>query len=85
MRHHSWIAGHNQTRYIYLDTSKCRACWKCIESCPEGVIGKIDLPFHKHVRISQPDQCKGCLKCVNVCPEEAIISLNPRQASEANL
>jgi len=62
-----------ETAFIRLYTRKCRSCWKCIESCPAGVIGKVNLPFHKHPRIRHPDLCKGCQKCVKICPEKAII------------
>jgi ferredoxin len=66
------IARSHQTDFIYLDTGKCRACWKCTESCPSGVIGKVNLPFHKHARIDRPGECTGCRKCLNICPEKAI-------------
>jgi uncharacterized Fe-S center protein len=48
------IVRHHHTDFIYLDTGKCRACWECIGSCPNGVIGKVNLPFHKHTRIDRP-------------------------------
>ncbi|BAZ98005.1 MULTISPECIES: DUF362 domain-containing protein [Dehalococcoides] len=63
---------HHSTKYISLDTRLCQACWKCVETCPNGVLDKVNLPFHKHARISWPDNCKGCQKCVRVCPEKAI-------------
>ncbi|MBN1191284.1 MAG: ferredoxin family protein [Dehalococcoidales bacterium] len=66
---------HNETKYIRVDRSKCQACWECVESCPNDVIGKISLPFHKHVHINNPDLCKGCLKCVKACLQKAIIPL----------
>ena len=69
---------HGFTAHIYLDVHKCRACWKCVEACPRGVIGKLDLPIHKHARISSPGECKGCLKCVKACPEQAILALRSR-------
>ncbi|HEY4786164.1 MAG TPA: ferredoxin family protein [Bacteroidales bacterium] len=58
---------HIRTDYVQLDTGKCKACWKCIEACPNGVIGKIDLPWHKHALITASDHCTGCFSCVNVC------------------
>jgi NAD-dependent dihydropyrimidine dehydrogenase PreA subunit len=61
------------TKYITLNTRKCKACWECVESCPNNVIGRINLPFHKHARISEPENCKGCLRCVEVCLQQAII------------
>ena len=66
------MSRHNTTEFIYLNGRLCEACWKCIETCPNGVIGKINMPFHKHVRIGNPDRCKGCQECVNVCQQHAI-------------
>jgi ferredoxin len=63
---------HNKTKYIYINTRLCKACWECIESCPNGVIGKVNLPFHKHARIDNAEECKGCLCCVEVCHQQAI-------------
>lgn len=62
---------HAQTPYINLDTRKCTACWKCLEMCSQNVIGKINLPWHKHVRIVNGSNCTGCLRCVNVCEYNA--------------
>ncbi|MBW8327509.1 MAG: hypothetical protein K0M50_22280 [Prolixibacteraceae bacterium] len=56
-----------QTAFVSLNTQKCQACWKCIAACPEQVIGKVDLPWHKHALINQSNRCSGCLKCVKVC------------------
>jgi 2-oxoglutarate ferredoxin oxidoreductase subunit delta len=61
-----------RTKYIQLDTRKCKACWKCLDSCPNNVIGRINLPFHKHARIINSINCKGCLKCLNVCESNAL-------------
>ena len=58
---------HTKTPFIQLDTRKCKACWKCLEDCPNRVINKVDLPWHKHALIVEPDKCTGCLKCINVC------------------
>ncbi len=65
---------HNQTKYIYINTRLCKACWECIELCPNGVIGKVNLPFHKHARIDNAGRCRGCGKCVTACQQQAIIS-----------
>jgi NAD-dependent dihydropyrimidine dehydrogenase PreA subunit len=66
---------HNQTKFIRLDSHLCEACWKCIDACSNGVIGKIDMLFglHKHAQIKQPDLCKGCKKCVQTCSTNALV------------
>jgi len=38
-----------------------------MKNCPNQVINKIDLPWHKHALIVKPDACIGCLNCVNIC------------------
>ncbi len=60
-----------RTPYVQLDKQKCKACWICIENCPNQVINKVDLPWHKHALIVKPDACTGCLNCVNVCQHGA--------------
>jgi Fe-S-cluster-containing hydrogenase component 2 len=61
-----------QTKYIRLSPHACRACWECIKVCPEGVLVKIDLPFHAHVHIRNAEACRGCKKCVRVCEYDAL-------------
>ncbi len=63
---------HKQTQFIQLNTIKCKACWKCTEKCPAKVFRKIDLPWHKHVVISNGEECTGCLKCVKACEYNAL-------------
>jgi len=72
MRHHNPIFNQDETAFINLDTRLCQACWKCMAACQHRVLGKIDLPFHKHVRIARAAKCKGCKKCVQACHERAI-------------
>ena len=71
---HLRFAHHTETLYIRLDTSRCRACWECVQACPQGVIGKVDLRFHRHARIDGTENCKGCLLCVDACSQQAILS-----------
>jgi 2-oxoglutarate ferredoxin oxidoreductase subunit delta len=56
---------HRETSYIRLNTHQCKACWDCVTACPQNVLGKVDLPFHKHARVDQAEKCKGCLCCIN--------------------
>lgn len=62
---------HTLTPFVQLNTSKCKACWKCLHHCPHLVIDKVDLPWHKHALITNPDACSGCLKCVRICEHSA--------------
>ena len=63
------------TYYITIDTKFCEACWKCIDVCKNEVLGNIDIFFHKHVKIKQPDKCTGCAKCIKICEHGAIANL----------
>jgi len=60
---------------IDIDTKKCKACWKCVDVCPNKVIGKINLLWHKHAKIVNSDYCIECLQCVKVCEFNAVINL----------
>jgi ferredoxin len=66
-----WV-GYNKTRFVWVNSKTCNACWKCIEICKHGVLGKVDFFFHKHAQIEYPDKCTGCLKCVRECSTLAI-------------
>jgi len=62
------------TDHIIVNTRLCQACWECVSVCSMGVIGKINYPFHKHIRIVNASNCVGCLACVRKCTEGAIMS-----------
>ena len=64
-----------QTEHIQLDPNLCQACWECVNNCPKQVLGKIDLPIHKHAKIVNPDDCIGCRKCVKSCQYGAITAI----------
>lgn len=61
-----------RTNFIEFNSGKCEACWECITACSSGVLGKINLFFHKHAHIINGDACKGCLKCVKICAHGAL-------------
>lgn len=65
---------HKETPYIRVNTSRCKACWNCVNACPQGVLGKVDIPFHHHVRIVQAEKCTGCLLCFDACLHQAILA-----------
>jgi NAD-dependent dihydropyrimidine dehydrogenase PreA subunit len=67
---------HNASRYVFIVREKCRGCWKCLDVCRQGVIGRINLLFHKHALIVSPDLCRGCCLCVKVCSFQAIVSIS---------
>ena len=68
-----------KTAFILLDTKKCTACWKCLQICTNDVIGRINLPWHKHVKLVNKKYCTGCLRCVKVCNSGALKKISHRK------
>jgi NAD-dependent dihydropyrimidine dehydrogenase PreA subunit len=73
MKKRGHLHRHLNTKYIELNTRRCQACWKCVEACPNHVLGKAILFRHRHAHVDDADACKGCKKCVRVCENGAII------------
>jgi polyferredoxin len=49
------------------------------------VIGRINLPWHKHSLFVKSYECKGCLKCINVCEPGALIkNTNNKQVKNSS-
>ena len=65
-----------KTAHIQLDPHRCQACWECVNACPKQVLGKVDLPIHKHAKVVNPDECIGCKKCVKTCQHGAIEAID---------
>ena len=63
---------HLRTRFIQIESRRCHACWKCVETCPNDVLGKVSFFKHRHARVDHPEACKGCKRCVSACPNSAI-------------
>lgn len=67
---------HTNNKFVILDKKKCEACWKCVDVCANNVIGRINLPWHKHIRFINGCACTGCIKCVKICKTGAISKVN---------
>jgi Fe-S-cluster-containing hydrogenase component 2 len=63
------------TKYVRVDTGRCTGCWKCLDECTQGALGSLNLWFHKHVVIRDPEKCRGCKRCIAVCPNGAFEEL----------
>ena len=63
---------YDSTEYIHINSRLSNACWECIDACPNGIIGRVNIPFHKHARIDNAEACDGCLMCVEICVQNAI-------------
>lgn len=75
--------GRKTTKYIIADTSKCEACWKCIEECEYDVLGNVNFWFHKHIFFKKADECRGCRKCVTICPNDVFAPIAQKKRSSA--
>jgi uncharacterized Fe-S center protein len=82
MRQRSFKSESKSTSFVGLYTKKCEACWKCINVCAKNVIGRINLPWHKHVKFINSPECVGCMKCVKVCTADAIVKLSKSNSDE---
>ena len=71
------------TKFIIADTSRCEACWKCIDECDFNVLRKLNILIHKHVIVKNAEACRGCLKCVAVCPNGALQPLSTATPSRS--
>ena len=74
MKFHLPFPRYTETHYIRLDTSRCQACWACVQVCPRRVLGKVDFRFHRHAHIDQAKNCRGCLRCLKACSNQAILA-----------
>jgi NAD-dependent dihydropyrimidine dehydrogenase PreA subunit len=62
----------SKTQFIQFNSKNCHACWKCIDNCPNYVLGKINILGHRHARIENPGDCTGCFTCVDMCEFNAL-------------
>ncbi|HEY3283933.1 MAG TPA: DUF4405 domain-containing protein [Armatimonadota bacterium] len=69
---HNPLARHTDTPYVHLRTRACQACWNCVAACPSRVVGRVNLPIHKHAHLSRSSDCRGCGRCVSACPTGAL-------------
>lgn len=58
--------------FIALDHSRCNACWCCVAVCPEAVLGKVEVLWHKHAAVDSGERCRGCGRCVKACKSGAL-------------
>ncbi|MCP4180055.1 MAG: 4Fe-4S dicluster domain-containing protein [bacterium] len=64
--------------YIEIDSSVCKGCRVCVESCPKDciVIGSdINKMGYQYAKFEKPG-CIGCGICFYVCPEPDAITVH---------
>ena len=55
---------------INFDRDKCKGCKHCMDICPVGVYGKLDID--KKTTFRNRDSCFACGACVKQCPGGAL-------------
>ncbi|MBN2723827.1 MAG: 4Fe-4S binding protein [Deltaproteobacteria bacterium] len=60
-------SGSFRSPHAVVETSRCRGCSFCVDSCPENAIS-----MRAFKAIVDETLCTGCGKCVNSCPPRAI-------------
>lgn len=62
--------------HIVIDTSKCKACYLCVDECPKHLIKISDKTNKSGARVVEfqdpQHQCLGCAMCATRCPDLAI-------------
>jgi 2-oxoglutarate ferredoxin oxidoreductase subunit delta len=67
----------HHSEFVILNAHACEACWCCVEACPSKVIGKVNLPWHKHAVFRTDIRCTGCFKCIKACKRSALSKGGP--------
>lgn len=60
---------------IVLDRDRCKACYLCIDACPNKVLcvdDNVNNLGYYPVKIDIEKNCVGCTMCARVCPDMAI-------------
>ena len=60
---------------IVLNTDKCKACYLCIDACPNKVLEKSEVVNklgYYPAKVNEEKKCIGCAMCARVCPDIAI-------------
>lgn len=56
---------------IKLSFERCKACYLCMENCPQQAIsvsGKVNAKGHEYVEVDE-EKCVGCGCCYQMCPD----------------
>ncbi len=73
---------------VWVDTSRCKACDICVDSCPAGVLSMqaaANSTLGAMITVIAPESCIGCNECELVCPDFAIYVADKKEYKFAKL
>jgi 2-oxoglutarate ferredoxin oxidoreductase subunit delta len=73
---------------VWVDTVRCKACDKCVDVCPAGVLAMVAEPtstLGAMISVEVPDACIGCNECELICPDFAIFVADRKEFKFAKL
>jgi len=73
---------------VWVNTSRCKACDKCVDACPAGVLSMQQEPastLGAMISVIAPDACIGCQECELTCPDFAIYVADRKEFKFAKL
>jgi len=71
--------------YPVINSLECKACERCIEACPVGVLkmgNELNVRGYKYV-VYSGDGCIGCAACYYTCPEPLAIEVHVPQKEKS--
>jgi 2-oxoglutarate ferredoxin oxidoreductase subunit delta len=60
---------------VWVSEDNCKACDKCVEACPAGVLVMRQAPdsvLGSMIQVVFANDCIGCNECELICPDFAI-------------
>jgi 2-oxoglutarate ferredoxin oxidoreductase subunit delta len=73
---------------VWVNTSNCKACDKCVAGCPAGVLAMVYEPtstLGSMIAVEHPESCIGCMECELICPDFAIYVADRKEYKFAKL
>ena len=73
---------------VWVDTTRCKACDICVDSCPAGVLSMQAEPtstLGAMISVIAPESCIGCNECELSCPDFAICVATKKEFKFAKL